>query len=298
MAQAENGRLPAAKNLADILDSGTEELFRSRRFRRRQRLTSMCECESVLPDVLPCFNFRRFRAHMGRFINDGVGRTRGIRLFCGGPPRAFGPLRSRLPGLDPHTLLRTALPGRISRGGSIQGQFSFRRISGGNRLCLRSPILAAPFFLQQLFDASSRPAGPGPGGILDPVAAIVISLPMLGGFPELAPQALCAVIQPSTDKLFRRCLDFLFQTFLFLTLFLDFFDILSPHVSRNRAVSQTPTARFLLKIYILYCFQHHSAIFAINSSGSGSRYGIRMVPLLVSYSDSLSRNLSTASGPG
>ena len=228
MAQAENGRLPAAKNLADILDSGTEELFRSRRFRRRQRLTSMCECESVLPDVLPCFNFRRFRAHMGRFINDGVGRTRGIRLFCGGPPRAFGPLRSRLPGLDPHTLLRTALPGRISRGGSIQGQFSFRRISGGNRLCLRSPILAAPFFLQQLFDASSRPAGPGPGGILDPVAAVIVPLPSLTDIPELAPEPFGSIVQPTAQKLLRSGYRPLLQTLFAGLLLFDFIDVPSP----------------------------------------------------------------------
>lgn len=154
------------------------------------------------------------------------------------------------------------------------------------------------FLLQKILYPTLGPPHPTNGGILDPVAAVIIGLSMLGSIPKLAPQTFCAVIQSSADKLFRRCLGFFFQTFLFLTLFLDFFDVLSPHVSRNRAVSQTPTARFLLKIYTLFCFQHHSAIFAINSSGSGSRYGIRMVPLLVSYSDSLSRNLSTASGPG
>lgn len=165
-------------------------------------------------------------------------------------------------------------------------------------MALRAVPPVSLFLLQKILYPTLGPPRPANGGILDPVAAIVIGLSMLGSIPKLAPQTFCAVIQSSADKLFRRCLGFFFQTFLFLTLFLDFFDVLSPHVSRNRAVSQTPTARFLLKIYTLFCFQHHSAIFAINSSGSGSRYGIRMVPLLVSYSDSLSRNLSTASGPG
>ena len=213
----------------------------------------------------------------------------------------------------------TALPGGHSLSGFDSGLVCgpWRRTAacwGSGWICLRPrfwsgrflgwgmALGAIPsvslFLLQKILYPTLGPPRRTNGGILDPVAAVVIGLPMLGGIPKLAPQAFCAIVQPSADKLFRRCLDFLFQTFLFLTLFLDFFDVLSPHVSRNRAVSQTPTARFLLKIYTLYCFQHHSAIFAINSSGSGSRYGIRMVPLLVSYSDSLSRNLSTASGPG
>ncbi len=46
------------------------------------------------------------------------------------------------------------------------------------------------------------------GGVLDPVAAIVAGLPPLGGLPELAPQALRTVIQPTADKLFGCRLDF------------------------------------------------------------------------------------------
>ena len=46
------------------------------------------------------------------------------------------------------------------------------------------------------------------GGILDPVAAVVTGLPPLGCLPELAPQALRTVIQPTADKFLRRALDF------------------------------------------------------------------------------------------
>ena len=46
------------------------------------------------------------------------------------------------------------------------------------------------------------------GGVLDPVTAVVAGLPPLGSLPELAPQALRTVIQPTADKLLRRGLDF------------------------------------------------------------------------------------------
>ncbi len=48
------------------------------------------------------------------------------------------------------------------------------------------------------------------GGILDPVAAVIIGLPVLGSIPELAPQALCSIVQPTADKLFGCVFDFLF----------------------------------------------------------------------------------------
>lgn len=204
-----------------------------------------------------------------------------------------------LSGLDPGSVCG---PWRGGRGLSACREWRQLRFWSGRLLGWGAALEAVPplslFLFQQLLNAVRTPAATIPSRILDLVAAVVICLPALGGLPELTPQALGAIVQPTADKLLWRGFDLLLQTFLFGAFFLDFFDALSPHVSRNRAVSQRPTVRSLLKIYTLYCFQHHSAISAISSSGSGSRYGIRMVPLLVSYSDSLSENLSTASGPG
>lgn len=49
------------------------------------------------------------------------------------------------------------------------------------------------FLLQKILYPTLGPPRPANGGILDPVAAIVISLPMLGSIPKLAPQAFCAI---------------------------------------------------------------------------------------------------------
>ena len=48
-------------------------------------------------------------------------------------------------------------------------------------------------------------------GVVQLVTAEVIPLAVLGNIPQLAPQALCAVIQPPADQLFRRGLDPLFS---------------------------------------------------------------------------------------
>jgi hypothetical protein len=97
------------------------------------------------------------------------------------------------------------------------------------------------FLLQQrlyaAFDSTLSPPCPVGGGILDPVAAVVIPLPTLGGISELAPQASRSIVQPTADKLLRRGFDLLLQAFLFLTLFLDFFDVLSPPGTGNRAAN-------------------------------------------------------------
>ena len=45
------------------------------------------------------------------------------------------------------------------------------------------------------------------------------------GVAQLAPQALCAVIQLPADQLFRRGLDPLFQSVLYLGLFFDLIDV-------------------------------------------------------------------------
>ena len=68
-------------------------------------------------------------------------------------------------------------------------------------------------FQQRLYPTFSATLGPphsANGNILDPVAAVVIGLPTLGCIPKLAPQALCPIVQPTTDKLFGYGFDFLF----------------------------------------------------------------------------------------
>lgn len=229
MAQSGGGRLPAAKNLADILDSGSGGPFRGRRFCGQQRRIPLHE--NVLPDVLPCFNFRRFRAHMGRFFSGRTSETGRGEPSPGNPLGTFGPLCSRLPGLDPHTIRRAALPGRISqisRSRPIQGKFGFWQISGENRLRLRFPVPATAFFLQQLFDAASCPAGPSPGGILDPVASVIVPLSALTCVPELASEPLGSIVQSTAQELFRSGRRSLLQALFAGLLLFDFIDLHSP----------------------------------------------------------------------
>ena len=95
------------------------------------------------------------------------------------------------------------------------------------RLLLLQSVLAG--FFQQNFHTAPRLICSTGGGILDPVAAIVAGLSALGCLPELAPQALRSVIQPTANKLFRRSFSFFFQFALYCTLFFDFFDYLPPH---------------------------------------------------------------------
>ena len=70
------------------------------------------------------------------------------------------------------------------------------------------PALGGLFLLQKGLYPAPGLIGPMGGGILDPVAAVVTGLPPLGCLPELAPQALRTVIQPTADKFLRRALDF------------------------------------------------------------------------------------------
>ena len=87
---------------------------------------------------------------------------------------------------------------------------------GGRRVCLGwgavlgSIPLASLFLLQKVLYPALGPPRPTNGGILDPVAAVVIGLPTLGCIPKLAPQALCPIVQPTADKLFGCGFDFLF----------------------------------------------------------------------------------------
>ena len=73
---------------------------------------------------------------------------------------------------------------------------------------VRLPALGGLFLLQKGLYPAPGLIGPTGGGILDLVAAVVAGLSPLGSLPELAPQALRTVIQPTADKLLRRGLDF------------------------------------------------------------------------------------------
>lgn len=71
-------------------------------------------------------------------------------------------------------------------------------------------------------------------GVAQLVTAEVIPLAVLGNIPQLAPQALCAVIQPPADQLFRRGLDPLFQSVLYLGLIQNHGRKLLPRPPRNQ----------------------------------------------------------------
>ena len=89
-------------------------------------------------------------------------------------------------------------------------------------------VPAGLFLLQKIFNPPRRPLCPAGGGILDPVAAVVIGPPTLGGVPKLAPQALGPVLQTTADEGFRRGLDLLLQSLLLNAFFFYFFDTSSP----------------------------------------------------------------------
>ncbi len=170
--------------------------------------------------------------------------------------RAFMLASNGLPGLDPHRLFPASLPGWISRGGGIQGRFSLREISGGNRLRLRPPVPAASFLLQQLFNATLRSTAPAPGGVLDLVTAIIIPLAPLTGVTELTPKAFRSIVQPTAQKLLGggRC-PLLQALFAGLLLF-DFVDLRSPP-KREKGPRLRPFSARLCCIHLLHKFGGH-----------------------------------------
>ncbi len=92
--------------------------------------------------------------------------------------------------------------------GLLCGGLRGRGRIGGARLLVRQPVPGGFFLLQQSLHPAPCLIDPTGGGVLDPVAAVVAGLSTLGGLPELAPQALRTVIQPTADKLPGRGLDF------------------------------------------------------------------------------------------
>ena len=159
-----------------------------------------------------------------------------------------GIMNSGLPGFDPcpsHPFPRgrsnpaafkgrsidTTLPGGNSFPRFDTGLFSWGRFMGRGwsrwrfwgRLCCRSlrrriwlcmrlliwpPALGDSFPFQQSFHAAHGPPHSIGSGVLDPVAAVVAGLSLLGSLPELASQTLGSVIQTTANKFLRRGLDF------------------------------------------------------------------------------------------
>ena len=118
-----------------------------------------------------------------------------------------------LPGLDPGLVRYPWLSGRrvcLGWGQRSLRPRLWRRGFLGWGAVLGSIPLASLFLLQKVLYPALGPPRPTNGGILDPVAAVVIGLPTLGSIPELAPQALCPIVQPTAGKLFGRGFDFLF----------------------------------------------------------------------------------------
>ena len=142
--------------------------------------------------------------------------------------RSFMLSSNGLPGLDPRMLSPASLPGRIGSGGGIRRRFSLRKIGEGNRFRLRTPVPAASFLLQQLFNAALRPTGPAPGGILNPVVTVIIPLPPLAGVPKLAPETLRSIVQPTAQELLWGGYGPLLQTIFAGLLLFDFVDLRSP----------------------------------------------------------------------
>ena len=76
------------------------------------------------------------------------------------------------------------------------------------RLLIWSPAFGDSFPFQQSFHAAHGPPHSIGSGVLDPVAAVVAGLSLLGSLPELASQTLGSVIQTTANKFLRRSLDF------------------------------------------------------------------------------------------
>ena len=96
-------------------------------------------------------------------------------------------------------------------GGDSLPRFGLRRFLRG-RLCygarfpVRCPAFAGSLFQHGLHAVFRPPCSAG-GGIFDPVAAVVVGLTALGNIPELAPQALRSIVQPTVDKFPGRGFD-------------------------------------------------------------------------------------------
>lgn len=93
------------------------------------------------------------------------------------------------------------------------------------RACIRGMFCTFLSLSKQTLGQLLRPFDTAHLGIAQLVTAEVIPLAVLGRVPQLAPQALCAVVQPSPDQFLRCGLDPFFQSVLHLGFLFDFIDI-------------------------------------------------------------------------
>ena len=93
------------------------------------------------------------------------------------------------------------------------------------RACIRGVLCTFLSFSQQMLGQLLRPFDTAHLGIAQLVTAEVILLAVLGCVPQLAPQALCAIVQPSPDQFLRCGLDPFFQSVLHLGFLFDFIDV-------------------------------------------------------------------------
>ena len=110
---------------------------------------------------------------------------------------------NRFPRLDPGAFPWGRLMGRRLLPWGLRRW----RISGAC-LPVLFPALGRLFLLQKRLYPALRLIGPTGGSVLDPVSAVVAGLPPLGCLPELSPQALRTIIQPTADNFLGRGLDF------------------------------------------------------------------------------------------
>jgi hypothetical protein len=118
------------------------------------------------------------------------------------------------------------------------------QVVGTVRVGVRSSVTDGVFpVFQQILYAAPYSARPANGSVLDPIAAIVVCLPALGGISELPSQPFRAAIQSSTNQFLGRGFGFFLYPLPGM-LFFDLFDALSPPAKRAGAASATPTLTF------------------------------------------------------
>ena len=93
------------------------------------------------------------------------------------------------------------------------------------RACVRGMFCTFLSLSKQTLGQLLRPFDATHLDVAQLVTAEVIPLAVLSNIPQLAPQALCAVIQPPPDQFLRRGLDPFFQSVLYLGLFFDLIDV-------------------------------------------------------------------------
>lgn len=165
---------------------------------RRDRLRTVRGQTATTNSGFPCFDFHPLRASGGGCCPAATRRRCTTILGGHGLPRLDLWLLpwGKFVGQGP---LWWGRCGRLLLHGRVRGSIRFPS---------RFPLPGSFFLLQKILHATFGLPRSADSGILNSVAAVVAGLSPLGGVPELAPQALCAVIQPTADNFLRRGFDF------------------------------------------------------------------------------------------